>query len=232
MRTYRMAAVGLCLAATPAAATVYSIHVDGQVTGADGGDSSRLDAFETLTHNGGTSSFFTLPDPAFDFVLDTDTPGATIGPDGMSGTGSASPLHMTGGLGFYTLVGGNLSSAISYAIEGTGSVLHLVTQGYDDTYSYAMTLDLHFADGAACTSFTCLFDSDATTITGTGHGGFYLGTPVQLAGFTYRVREASSSIQAAAVPEPAGWTAMIMGFGAIGGALRRRTHATFAKAAA
>lgn len=79
--------------------------------------------------------------------------------------------------------------------------------------------DLNFPDGVV-SLFLADVGSTLTLITGTY--SFTLGDP--------RAPEGSGTVTLTAVPEPATWAMMLVGFGGLGALLRRRRRPTFASA--
>lgn len=136
----------------------------------------------------------------------TDAASETLGLFDFTGNiatlGTASTANYTdlsGGtsLGSYTLTAANNTAMPSFTVQ--------LGQSFVDQYNASISAaDQRVALGAAL-----------TTVTGTTPSqSFWFGSGGGTASFL--------SVQVAAVPEPAAWTLMIAGFGAVGGALRRR----------
>lgn len=201
------AALGLAVAATPASAAV-TVNTDGTVG---------------LDHNAGTNAF-------------------TVDFGGPAGTAASLLLTLTGGVGnAYTF---------TYAISNTGSPANLVGFAFDTdpTLGSVTAVSGPLAFGAN-SNFPGIGTVDACFYSGNNcgaangqatsfNGGFTLNFnsgPVTLSNFVDRYAsianldnqsgEGRGTVFHPAVPEPATWAMMLVGFGGIGMTMRRRRKA-------
>ncbi len=199
------AALGLAVAATPASAAIV-LNADGTVG---------------LNHNAGTNAF-------------------TVNFGGPSGTTASLLLTLTGGIGN--------SYIFNYSFNNTGTIAKLVGFAFDTDPTLASvtspvgdplkfgananfpgvgTVDACFYSGNNCGAA----NGQATSF----NGGFTLNFnsgPVTLSNFVDRYAsiggsggpsgEGSGVVLHPPVPEPATWAMMLVGFGGIGMAMRRR----------
>lgn len=221
-------AAGLALALGGAAsAAEIAFAIDGTANYDSTGDLS----LPQLSGFGSDGHYYIDSSGTFSLKFDPPTNPATLldGPVSiqLSGTGISSPINVTAP--FSSIVGGpvpygsleSIYSSLSSAITGdpvasaivdyilsnqTGSVVVGSTDYADYVYSYTGTL--------------------ATGITGT----YALATPydVGLGGTPLDANSGSinfgASVSLSAVPEPTTWALMLVGFGCVGFALRRRVN--------
>lgn len=147
-------------------------------------------------------------------------PNAVVSSDSQAGV-SARPDGSTGN--YATVLGGGTATFI---LPNPASAFGFLL-GSLDTYN---SLTINFADGGSVT-----YSGDAIT-EGQGSSGFLtldysaLGRQVTSATFssTQNSFEFDNLAFAGAVPEPSTWAMLILGFGVVGGAMRRRQKATIA----
>jgi hypothetical protein len=202
MRYAIMAAVALGAAAVPASAAPVITFNGGQ-----GGNAAGTTVFQNY---------------------DSLTSGSSIGTDAFvySSSGSTASRPGFGSSGNFAAVLANGSYSVAFAAS---SVFSFVL-GSLDTYN---TLLLSFEDGTSLSlaggdikgggAFTSGSTGSATS---NGLVTYNAGTGPRMVGATFTSTDNSfefDNLAANGVPEPATWALMILGFGAVGGALRRRT---------
>lgn len=187
-----------------------------------------------------------LSGPASAAVTVTFVPGATVIPTGFNVFQNFDALPAGISLGTNAIVyGANSAAAARPAFGSTGNFAGVGTGG-SAAFSFAPTSAFGFTLGSLDTFNSITFQfQDGTTQTLTGgqvvNGAMANGDQVasQTNGFVYYTTTgpaivgatfASSSVAfefdnlSAAVPEPLTWAMMLLGFGAIGGALRGRKN--------
>lgn len=139
--------------------------------------------------------------------------------------------------GTFLVVGANRASAGSYSIDFTGQVFSFLIGSLDPFNS----VTLNFTGRPAITlTGRQIVTGDTTTPTATtglttGRVTYDLGGVGVFTGATFSSTRGAFEFDqlVTAVPEPATWLMMILGFGLVGGQLRRRkvnTKVTFARA--
>ena len=143
----------------------------------------------------------------------------TLFPDGSAATGD-----------FSFIVGGSGDFTATYSFDNT----------FYDPAAGAISASLASTNGASVFFTGAAIDgmAGATTITGGGTSAavFYFTSPVALGMHTFTVSgnfvptqsakfaKIAGTVSLSAVPEPATWALMILGFGAVGFAMRRRSE--------
>lgn len=243
-RTAAALAALLAFAAAPAGAAVYTLTYTGEFT--SGADDQVFGVNGSLVGWAFTAVY----------TIDTGTPGATVSPvdDGnmVEGYDAASPVHATLTVNGVTRQMGDsygsaremdsINTGFDYLIDYANTQVvrdgELPDGSYDYYYSYTQMMVgfgvfvlKDIADGDVLTPPTgvvlepwdvgdLLFDETV-----------YLYDPA--ADDIYMARSAQghgkiTSVSVATVPEPAAWALMILGFGGVGGALRRSRRAATA----
>ncbi len=204
MRWTMGAAVAATLTmASPAAAAIITLKVGGTVsrTGLVG---SGFNATEALT---GTVQY------------DTSSVAYQTGPYG------------NGSYAYYTLIGGSfLIHGLTYAFNSSGT-FSVIDTSNSDSISFSQANPVGPTVGGYTPSYLALsFNGPAlvsnngapqTTAAFTSAGSPYFQLWFN-GGYTQGLTGYVSLVSAATAPEPASWLMMIVGFGAIGGVVRRR----------
>ena len=144
----------------------------------------------------------------------------TLFPDGSAATGD-----------FSFIVGGNGAFTANYTFDNT----------FFTSALGALSASLASTNGAMVTFTSAAIDgmTGSTTITGGGTKAaiFYFTSPVSMGSHSFSVSgvftptasakfaKIAGTVSLSAVPEPATWALMILGFGAVGFAMRRRNDA-------
>ena len=150
--------------------------------------------------------------------FDNLTPGSSIGTNAsvFNTTMAGAAVQPTGSTGNYAavLAGGSFSTAFS-----ASSVFSFLL-GSLDSYN---NLTLRFADGTA-TQLVGTAITGGTALNSNGTVTYRVTSGPLLTGATFGTAGNSFEFDnlASAVPEPAAWGMMILGFGLVGGVLRRR----------
>lgn len=138
-------------------------------------------------------------------------------------SGGASTMNVAGGFttgfSFYYSAANNPGSVNVYSgLDGTGTLLA------------SLSLPTNSNSGApGCTSAFCPFTPIGVSFAGTAYSVGFAGSDNQIAFDNITIGSVIPG--GGGVPEPATWALMIMGFGAVGGAMRvRRRGISFANA--
>ena len=181
----------------------------------------------TISFNGGSGTL-----PANETVFqnfDSFAPNSSIGTNAFalsasSGLGARPAFGSTGNFAS-VLSGGSFTTSFSPAsafsfVLGSLDVYNSLTLFFTDGTSTLLT-------GGAIVGSPTLFDSGSQTDAQTNGVVTYTATGARISGATFASTGNSFEFDnlAAAVPEPAMWGMMILGFGLVGGALRRRSTA-------
>jgi len=232
------AAVGLLTAAAPASAAVYTLTYQGTVT--SGFDTGTFGIIGDLAGQHYTAVY----------TIDTGTPGATLGGfpgfASLTGQGAASPVKATLTINAITQSYGDFSG---FLVEMDGPTSGF---GDDSQTAIANAQDVVCGGGgqdclvydrqlfhSAGSAVHDLVDADLETAPAShvyGPGDMVFGSfsdyrivDASIGEREYRARAffavekvTAGTVGGGAVPEPGTWALMILGFGTVGAALRRR----------
>jgi hypothetical protein len=190
---------------------------------------------------------------AADVLLNMGAPNSTTSRSAGSGPGqlvNVSTDTLLTNVGFYSAApnGGNLeymiwdgtNSNLLFSIVGTGPVGSSPTLTYSPNFSFNLLAGSSYyfgimADAAANFGYTfppVTISQNGLTATGENSNYTNFGSPAVAGGGGASINLVLLGSQAGAVPEPATWAMMLIGFGAIGLSMRARRRQVLSTRAA
>lgn len=183
-------------------------------------------------YNGGTGSLGSGPGTNYGISFSSNALACSVQPNGRCNTGglptggnalfflsgAAATMNVSGGFTsgfsfFYSAINDPAFVRVFDGLNGTGNLLA--------TLSLATTPSQPGSDACAGGAF-CPYVAAGIEFAGTARSVDFGGAADQVAFAAITINSATPG----AVPEPAGWAVMLLGFGAMGGAMRRRQAVT------